>query len=239
MKLLRCETVEGAGESRRRSSIRVYADALLFATERTSYGTPRWRAPGRIYGMSLIGPEQSIRAIAAGCSLEKFYERTELSFVGTSGRLNGRWSPRWHCEARMLTHGVMHMVALPAVSITKDVASDNGQVEHVIVPTHGDVEQAIYERLLIAYTTPLIPVGLPCQSDEEIAASERWRFVITSAIRSNTTWWQDLDSHEDQSDTTWGGAGLLKINEGELDKLVSTLVADRNLQIPEANKEAA
>lgn len=233
MKMLTLTTnTEGRGK------VLAHCDAVLYHDPEGYYrtgGTPRFRAPRSIYAMSIIGPEQTIRAIAAGCALEEVHQRTELVFEGESGlRVSGRWAPAWGCQAKVLTHGIMHMVAMPTQ--THEGAERQNQV---IIPPDGDTDRAIYQRLLTSFTTPLIPLGLPGQGIEEIAAAREWCSTITGLIQSKTDYWHPLDGHRDQDDTTWAGAGLLRITEIELDELVSGLVQRKRLTIPAAVKRQA
>ena len=217
------------------SQVHLWGDAVLYEPpvqygHRYSY-TPRITQPGRIFAMSIVGPEQAIRAIAAGCALEHLHERTTLRFRGHTGdEISARWGPGWSCRAQQITQGAMHLVAMPKVTVAKDVV---GEVdEHLIIP-NGDLGRALYERLLLAYSTPLLPLDMPGQPPHERAASYEWCAVITAAILQDETCWTELQSHPDQPDKTWHGAGLLRMPNEELDGLVGALVRSRHLTIPE------
>lgn len=228
-RLLRVATGSG-------SQVQVWADAVLYEPA-AQYGyryryTPRITQPGRIFAMSIIGPEQAIRAVAAGCALEHLHERTSLKFRGHTGdEISARWGPSWSCRAQQITQGAMHMVAMPKVTVAKDVVGETD--EHLIIPS-GDLGRAVYDRLLLAYSTPLLPLDMPGQPPHERMAAHEWCAVITAAILQDETYWTELQSHPDQPDKTWRGAGLLRMTNEELDGLVSELVRCRHLTIPEA-----
>jgi hypothetical protein len=182
--------------------------------------------------MSLIGPEQAIRAVASGSALEHLHERTTLKFRGHTGdEISGRWALDWTPRAQMVTDGAMHLIALPKVTVAREVVGE--MKEHVIIPENGDLARALYRRLLLSYSTPLIPLEVPGQPTHEHAASFEWLAVLTATILEDERYWTPLESHPDQPDKTWRGAGVLRMENNELDGLVKALIETRRLTIPE------
>lgn len=247
-------TTEGSDSVRGSvASVRVYADAVLIddpmlayhRKRQGNYYTPRYRAPGTLYGMSIVGPEQSVRAIAAGCAQEKDFERPMLKFTGPGGEeLRARWGSTWDPRARVLCSGVMHLVALPAFSITRDLQTDNVGT-HVIIPKGNDgkppavedVYRAVYRRLLLAYTTPLCPIDLPGQPEAEAEIGEDWAMALGSRLVNDDDFWRPLESHADQPYEGWKGAGLLTLAEVQLDEIVGEFVRSGQLVIPPTRED--
>lgn len=238
--LLTVETVTDG-----RSKVRAYADAILYLPPQSArhggYSTARYTLPSRVFAMSLIGPEQSIRAIGAGCSVQPEYQRTEIEFRGTNKVIKGRWAWRWGCRAVRLAGSMLHMVAMPEVTIAQDVSGKEPQ--HVIIAepatpgaatTELDLSRAVYQRLMLCYSTPLIPLDLPGQPEHERAAAQTWCRVLVEQVMADTSLWQQLRSHPDQTDKTWEHAGVLTMSQNHLDDLVGELMRKRMIKIPEA-----
>lgn len=212
-----------------RTGVRVHADAVLFT--RPDYGRVM-----EVHAMSLLGGEQSIRAIGAGCSAEHDAQRCTLDFYSGETVLNGRWVGRWNHQSIRLTTGVMHMVAMPAVSATMDVAAEGTMSGHVVIaPSAEQLRREIYRRLLLAYSTPLLPIEMPGQSDEERRHAEIWAVRVVDAVMNlGAPTWRPLTLHPDSLDRTWEHAGVLSIGPEKLDKIVADLVKFGSINIPEA-----
>lgn len=213
--------------SKGQSVLNVRGDALL-------YRRGDYHNDSRIYAMSLVGNEQAIRAIASSCCLPAA-ERCELTFAspGVSGRsITGVWHGGWWCRAHLLTRGVLHLVSISPPSKGKDL--EDQAIEHLVMPTPGmTINESIYERLLAEYTTPLLPLGKPGQPEWEARIARQWMETITAEIIDDHAAWEPLRTHPAQEDQTWAGSGLLKMSEKSLDRLVSQLVRQRVLEIPE------
>lgn len=229
-----------------RARVQVHADAVLLA-DAGNYGgygtggyTPRALTPTQIFAMSLIGSEQAIRSIASGCALAEPSNRTTLEFTGNGRVLSGTWAPAWNHQSQTLASGAMHMVAMPAVTIARDIAGQKSQ--HVIIPPGPGLHEqklAIYRRLLLCYTTPIIPIEIAAQPDDEKAAAMVWVDELCTAIMEDRRDWKPLHGHPDQTDRSWQDAGLLTISQQRLDGLVSELVSKGHLPIPRRHKAVA
>jgi hypothetical protein len=234
--------VETASENR--SRVTCYADSVLYLPGQGSGSggyTSRYSEPAAVYAMSIIGPEQTLRAIAAGCAFAQKHERTLLEFRGPSGKVvRAKWGWSWSCRATRLAGSTMHMVAMPELTVADDLSGK--EVEHVIIPkgkdgqpaTREDLEAAIYNRLLLCYSTPLLPLGIPGQPPAEAEAARAWCRLLVEQIITDSAAWKPLRLHPEQHDRTWEHAGVLRIRPEALDKLVSGMVARRLLKIPEA-----
>ena len=230
-RLLSVMTGEGGG-----SHLQLWADAVLYSPA-VQYGrsydfAPRITEPGRIFAMSIVGPEQAVRAVQSGCAQEKIYDRPILRFRGHTGHeIKGRWAGGWNCRAHHLTDGAMHMVAIPKVTVAREIVGE--EVEHLIIP-ENDLARAVYERLMLAFSTPILPLSLPGQPTFEREASYEWCAVVTAAILEDEMYWKPLRIHPDQPDQTWTDAGILRMTDKTLDRLISALIKARRLTIPEA-----
>jgi len=230
-------TVQAIGASE--AVLRVYADAVLYQNTSggggyTGHATQRFHQGSRIFAMSLVGPEQALRAIGAGCCNEDPNKRTELEFSAAGMQsVTGKWAGAWNHRTQALTAGCLHMVALPAVTFTQ--TGEEKPIEHVIIPTDREREtlhRMIYERLLLAYTTPLIPLyGV------EAEAGWSWCQTLVPFLMADSKFWCRLRSHPAQIDQSWASAGLLTLREKDLDSIVSEMVKRGRLVIP--NKAVA
>lgn len=212
MSLLRVRTV---ARDKKRSDVVVFADAVMYRLDSRSQ-------EATILGLSMIGQEQALRAIAAGCA-DKV--RTPLEITGPSGRVVvGCWGWKWKCEALELLPGAVHMVA---------IAEDNPKEhERLIVPPENSDESlkaAMYDVLLSRYDTPLIPAGRPGQSPEEAKLGEIWRDRVTTVVAAK--YWRPLLPHPEQPDHSWQNAGVLTLQQATLDQIVSRMVKARQLPI--------
>lgn len=266
-------TVESKGDDV--GHVRVYADAILHAPasqkgHQSGYSTSRYSQPSRIYAMSLIGSEQSLRAIAAGCALQDdeghTHMRTKLEVRGPNNVITGVWEGPWRCRAQVLVPGAMHMVAMPEVSVSREVVKTRDETTaHVIIPDRGrepvmesdflrlnpdkderaaimhavqaNLRTAIYERLMLAYTTPLLPLNNPGMSEDDRFTAQHWRDVIVEQVIAEAAWWEFLKPHPDQSNAQcehWLMGGVLTMHENDLDTLVCSLVQRGKIRIPAA-----
>lgn len=226
-----------------RGHVRVWADAVLYNPPAGGGGyandsyTQRYQSPCTVYAMSLIGSEQALRAIAAGCCQPEPANRTQMEFRALDGGacVKGIWGGEWNTRAQTLTHGAMHMVAMPLVSVAKNVT---GKVtEHVIIPPDPSPEslhRAVYERLLFAYSTPLIPLD-GIEADDGML----WCKTLVPFILRDNNYWTKLRGHPNQANDAWDGAGLLRLNDKQLDAIVCEMIKKRKLVIPPAIKRAA
>jgi hypothetical protein len=222
---------EGEGKAH----VRAYADAVLFRNNPSNVNMHE------ILGMSVIGPEQSIRAIAAGCALKDPKRRVTLRFMDENGKriVSGRWPWRWNVlQSMQLVEGAMHMVAL-ADAFYESIGPKNAQIvqsHRVIVPpenTAASLEREIYRTLLAHYTTPLIPVEGDAQPAWEDKAGRAWRKAVVAEILSPANdLWTRLLPHPDQTYKGWELAGVLTLTDPKLDKLVSDLLRTRRITIP-------
>lgn len=230
-KLLTVTTMEPVGLSIPHAMVRVYADAILYADcESTGGYTARYNQPDPIYAMSIIGPEQAIRAIGAGCCNKETYRRMRLSVVGDGGRsVVGRWQGPWFTRAVMLTRGAMHMVAMPEVAGSK-LASTSDHVIIATTQTKDELRRELYRRLCLCYSTPLI--HLDHGDDEERKVAETWMRRLTDTIMQDGTKWARLKTHPDQTDRAWSMAGRLSLTQETLDDMVSRLVRNGSLPFP-------
>lgn len=231
-----------------RSRVRVHADAVLYYEPPRHNSLSRYGSyssatePARdIYAMSLIGPEQAIRAIAAGSSLEFKHQRTKLAFRGKNATVKGIWEGAWWCRAVRLTEGVVHLVAIPKVTTATDIAGEKER-NHVIIPPVAGIDalkRAVYHRLMQCYTTPLMPIDLPGQPESEANAAKVWIDAIWDKVNEKPPHgymvapYRPLSSHPDQPDRQWAHAGLLSLSQEALDSIVSNLVEQRRLPIPD------
>lgn len=227
--LLTIDTVGGD----RRSHVRVHSDAVLIEAIGSDGYTPRYQSTANIRAMSIIGPEQSIRAIAAGCALDNAYARVELRIAGPNRIINAKWAGPWSCRAQALARGVMHMVAIPTVSSLKELAEET--LTQVCIGTDdADLRRVLYQRLLLCFPTPLIPLGMPGQPGAETAAAHLWCRHITNHIIGDRALWTPLVGHPDQTDTAWRWAGVLHASVADIDSAVCAMVQSGQLRIPEA-----
>lgn len=226
--MLTIDTV-GAG----RSHVRVHSDAVLIESVGPDSYTPRYQTATSIRAMSIIGPEQSIRAIAAGCALSNAYSRTELRIAGATRVVNGKWAGPWICRAQALARGVMHLVAIPTVSTLKELAEET--LTQVCIGTDAtDLRRVLYQRLLLCFPTPLIPLGMPGQPASETAAGELWCQRLTGHIMADRSLWTPLVGHPDQKNKAWAHAGVLHATVAALDGAVCAMVQAGQIRVPEA-----
>lgn len=201
---------------RENTAVRCHAEAVLY-----EYGNDH----NKLHALSLIGPEQAVRAIAAGCCSREEKDRATLELRGPHTTVRAKFVGKWRPMAKKVGQSYLHLVALPEDSPA--VIPENNT-------SFASLYKAIYAALLKRYTTPLIPFGITGQSSAEVECARKWCSVICAEIVSNTNHWGTLRGHPDQgfSDTIpWANAGLLKITQENLDALVSKLVRTKKLDI--------
>jgi hypothetical protein len=189
--------------------------------------------PRSVYAMSILGPEQAVRAFAAGCSAEHEHSRHRILFRGKDAEYTGVWQGRWRPSARQVAGTHLHLVSLH---------SDEEPDEYIKHPTYcvfaecGDsdaaIAEALYNRLIASYSTPLLPIGAPGQSDDEREAAETWRRVITSQIMADPALFVNALPHPEQLYEKWTRAGVLKISQETLDAMVKKLTQNGSLPFP-------
>lgn len=237
--LLAVKTLPPYGHEKH-TSIVVHADAILYEPHQFGSYTSRYTMPGALYAISMIGPEQAVRAVAAGCALDT-HQRIRLNVIGPVGHsVVVRWADRWRCRAVRLTGSTMHLVALPEVTVAGVVEDSQ---HHIIIaegdnPTINDLQRAIYERLTLMYETPLIPLDQPGQSPNERRMAEAWCSILTEKIMASRSFVR-LKGHREQTNTSWSMAGRLNLGQGTLDAMVSNLVRSGGLPFPAASRSAA
>lgn len=202
----------------------VYADEILFTRVR-GYGEVN-----TLHAMSIIGPEQQVRSIAAYCAMSSTTP-TRFRFTGPTDIVDAQWRGPWRCRAVVL-HGAMHLVALPEVK----VAANEGEADqtHIIIaqqPTRRSLCEAIYRRLVACYSTPLIPVDQPGQPEAERKAGLIWQNVIVTALLGMKGC-SPLHVHTDQPGKSWSMAVRLRLGNQTLDDLVSQLCRNGILPFP-------
>lgn len=221
MPLLRV-TASGAGHAH----VKVWANAVAFVNP------GHYQDRHQIMAMSLIGPEQAIRAIAAGCALEHDYTRVILSFEANKRVITGRWDWSWpSVKALLLAPGALHLVAIGG-SFT---AKGSKQAEHLVVPqdnTDESLTAAIYDALLANYSTPLIPCDRTGQPAFERLSGKLWRKWIVDAVTRDSSCWTPCIPHPEQVDLSWVRSGVLSMSQARLDEIVGGLVRSRRLTIP-------
>lgn len=233
--LLKVETI---GD--KRAAVRVYSDALMFRKAAAAYDDGP--AIHELMGMSIIGPEQSIRAIAAGCALVQ--GRTPLAFIGERRTLQAMWAWKWNASAVQLAPGAMHLVAIAQTKDIMNTAKEPKKIgcEFVVIPpepTPEALERHIYDLLLTHFSTPLIPAGRPGQPEWEKIVGRVWRKWVVSTILRDPSQWTELLPHPEQPDKRWFRAGILTMRDEDLDKLVSGLVQRGRLIIPQPERRRA
>lgn len=215
--------------------VSVFADDVLYRDQGDG---------SRIYAMSLIGQEQSIRVIS-GAIISAMNESTVqpvVVFSGPNTTVRGRWSIGWYARTAVLAEPgqprAVHLVATPPDNVRSIATRDENAPQVIIArePTTLALEEAIYRKLMLAYTTPIIPVDAPGQPTAESEAGRAWRKeIVAEILRSH---WIKLRTHPDQHGSKWGYAGLLNLTQAHLDALVSNLVRRKRLTIP-SRKEIA
>lgn len=226
---LRVQT-DGMGKA----SLELYADAIMFRT------SPKGGDIYDLLGMSIIAPEQAIRAVAAGCALEDPEKRTIITFTSSRGRqVRCRWAWSWRVlQALQLMQGSMHMVAV--ADRHGIIEQLKGRVEKVVgyqtlvIPpgqTEADLEAAVYD-VLLQYSTPLIPCDRPGQPEWEQRAGLVWRREVVAGVLENPSMWARVMPHPEQPDRRWSMAGVLTITDASLDAVVSRLVRNGHIKIP-------
>ena len=231
--LLTVSTEDHEGNGYRRSNVKLFADAVAYVPER--YGGDCFQ----IMAMSIIGPEQAIRAVGAGCALDNLYQRTLISFRGDDRIIRGRWAWGWkNVEAKLITPGAMHLV----VTATSMKEAKGEGPESIFVMPDGekdeDLYRAIYGVLEAKFSTPLIPCDLIGQPPEEKAAGEEWRKWICQKIVTDEDCWQPAMSHPAQPNRCWARAGILTMTDEILDGIVAKLVRSGRISIPQLATEA-
>lgn len=228
-RLLDVRTVPGCME--KMSHVRVLSDGVLLNQAANDHA--------HVFAMSLAGPEEALRCVQAGCVMvnKEGQRGCKLDIVGGGYTLrNAVWGGVWDSKAVRLKDGPMHLLAW-----CTSFQPQKGQRYPVVYPASNDetdIATAIYTTLLNHHTTPLIPTGVPGQPEEEALVGEEWRSIVCAEIMHNRNWWQPLMPHPGQQGLDlpcdWWGAGLLRIEQVELDSLVSRLVRARHLKIPAA-----
>lgn len=199
------------------TKVMCYASAVLY--EKGYY------SGGNILAMSLIGPEQVMRAVAAACANPRVHERPVISFRGERRVVQGKWDGKWTAKSQVLSPGAMHMVAMPEWSKSDTMTSSH---RHVIIPqapTTGSLFDAVYDRLMTAYTTPLVP--------RMQHGGLEWRDVIVREIVRDSRRWRQLLTHPEQTDTAWSKCGVLTLTDLDLDRLTTGLVKNGTITVPE------
>lgn len=224
-------TTEGEGKA----SLALYADAIMVRP-------PPYGDVFDLLGMSIIGPEQAIRAVAAGCAINDKDRRVVLRFQSGRGRIiRARWSWAWRVvQAVELVEGAMHMVAIAEESPLSRKERVIGHETLIIPPGDGDedLESAIYDVLMEKYSTPIIPCDRPGQADWEQRAGLAWRKGITHAIVSDTDLWRPVLPHPEQPDRRWLRAAVLRLTDAALDTVISKLVKRKAITIPNPPERA-
>lgn len=232
-----------------KAKVRVHADAVLFCPGGAYRGRPdvttsRYITDSEIYAFSIIGPEQAVRAVASECVASNRWSRGTLRFVGPGGaQVTGKWGPGWSCQARTVCPGVMHMVACPPVSARlkpKEKHESNDDISSLVIAppsgdrpaTDADLGRAVYERLLLLFSTPLMPIGVLGQPPAEAEASLVWSRLLSAEIMREEGLWTPLVGHPEQTDTRWSQAGVLHITETQLDAMVTAMVEHKRLPFP-------
>lgn len=227
---------------KRQTTVNLHATDVL-VTESNARGLTRYGEYSMIYAMSLIGSEQAIRAIAAASSDERTYNRAELVMTPHNAPypvITARWGhSKWDARSVSIGHGYYHTVAIPRLTGVAAIAGEESEQvssASLVVPEKGDegletrTDLAIYRRLLLLYSTPLMPID-SCDPVER-ALARQWVRPICRAVRASVDNWQPLTTHPVITSSAWEGAGILSISESQLDKIVQTLV--RNRQVPMA-----
>lgn len=224
--------------------VQFYCDAVMFRRQRHNSDTYE------VLGMSVMAPEQALKALQAQCATPKEEDRTTLYFEGKdeSGKsvgIQAKWTWPWRSiQTTELLRDAWHMVAIAdhRLQREKDIGiavkgDGQGKIvhdEHVIVPPEPTVQstrEAIYQRLLDYYSAPLIPVGREGQPDWERAAAIQWRDALTTEIIGSKHWTR-LTPHPAQKYAGWTCAGVLSLTDADLDSMVSRLLKDRRLRVP-------
>lgn len=215
------------------SRVRVWCDAVLY--EGVPRGVSRYASnhQEKIYAMSLVGQEQAVQAVIAGCAIDQMGQRTKLAFNGPRATISGVWAPRLRVHGCVLAPHIVHAVVVPKLDLKN--AGDDAVREQVVVPTPGeDIKAAIYRTIQQTHSTPLIPTEVHGQPAWEAAAGAAWRDRIAAEIIREHETWTPLHLHPDLTDQTWANAGLLSTSNAVIDELVTRLVREGELVIPEA-----
>lgn len=201
-----------------------------------------------LMAMSLIGPEEAVRSIAAGCRVTpgEGVERTVLGIMNPdgSGFITAKWMGDWQSSARVLSKGALHLAA-HATSVCDDKGKQRKPVQRIIYP--GAIDQvslyaALYQTCLLHYTTPLIPPGRPGQPKSEAEIGRQWQLAVGRALSMDADLVTMLQPHPGAKELGltdhWPNACVLSAQEEQLDELVRSMVRRGRITIPLPTKEA-
>lgn len=199
----------------------LFVDAMLY--EEADYISDY--TAHELWAISVLGNEQVVRQFVASC-VDVPHSRPFLYVRGPNKTVRCRYAPpKWWCRAKRVGASNMHLICMPPPV----QHPDPNVTTHLMIPRPGiPTDHELYAMLLRRYTTPLVPIGVSGQPQEEAEIGEIWRNIVSANVRAKYT--TALRPHPEQPDQQWRTARLLKMKDEQLDELVGDLL--RNGVLP-------